>query len=404
MCRERTKSDMEEGDRLRELFGSDSDDDGHEEQHRVAKSSDVGVNGDQGTMGQGDEGVQLKDLFGSDDEEDGGTGMAEAMQTGNKEGENQLEEEEEEEEEKNGPMEIGVRLHDALPLAALSLVKLPNSLAIEPDPFVHSEFEGNEDDRPTIRWKNVLGMHGERLRESNARLVTWSDGSKTLQVGRDWFSVKTIDINRDHSYLYVRNAGLVQCQGKLESKIAFNPIGIGKDDRPRVRSGKHDESRVKVKQTATMVDPLKEREEKHRAEEARIKDKEKLVEKQRQHMRRSIMQARVPQRRDSYLSAAFLEEDDEYDQMREQEEDDDGFIVSDDDDELDIEDVEDERPDLDDEEGAKRLSAIKDSERSEKRLTRDTNILEDSYGGGAGEHQEEPPAKKRAVLIDSDDD
>lgn len=262
-------------------------------------------------------------------------------------------------------------------------------------------------------------MDGEQVMESNARVVTWSDGSQTLSVGGDVFQMKTIDVGRDNSYLYVRHPKLLQCESKLSKKVAFNPIGIGKEDLKTVRKSRKMSSvqRVKVKQTATLVDPLREREEKEKAEEARIKDKEKLVEKQRQHMKRSIMQSSyVPTRRENYLSAAFLEEDDEYHGAHDEEDDVGDFIVSDDADEdiddADIEDVEEleediERPAVDDDDvAAERLNAIKNrvSEiEGGADVNRDEGRLDDS---DAEEHAEgeEQPRKKRAVVLESDSD
>ena len=41
----------------------------------------------------------------------------------------------------------------------------------------------------TIRWKWVTGPDGEPVRQSNARMVRWSDGSMSLKVGADLFDV-----------------------------------------------------------------------------------------------------------------------------------------------------------------------------------------------------------------------
>ncbi|WVQ93688.1 hypothetical protein IAU59_000764 [Kwoniella sp. CBS 9459] len=43
--------------------------------------------------------------------------------------------------------------------------------------------------RNTIRWKWVTGGDGEPMRQSNARMLRWSDGSVSLQLGNDLFDV-----------------------------------------------------------------------------------------------------------------------------------------------------------------------------------------------------------------------
>ncbi|WWC58312.1 uncharacterized protein I303_100852 [Kwoniella dejecticola CBS 10117] len=43
--------------------------------------------------------------------------------------------------------------------------------------------------RNTIRWKWVTGGDGEPTRQSNARMLRWSDGSVSLQLGADLFDV-----------------------------------------------------------------------------------------------------------------------------------------------------------------------------------------------------------------------
>ena len=41
----------------------------------------------------------------------------------------------------------------------------------------------------TIRWREVLDEFGDKKRESNTRLVRWSDGSLSLHLGSEIFDV-----------------------------------------------------------------------------------------------------------------------------------------------------------------------------------------------------------------------
>lgn len=410
------------GNPLEELFGSDSDEQqGNEEVADAYEAIEDGKRESSSPRDGGHGDVDMKDLFGSDDDEDGERGD-------DIPGRGEVDEKElafnsidgEEKKRIREPMEIPVNLYDGLAPKSLVLAKLPNSLRIEPSGFVPSDFKGDDDRVPTIRWRHALDSKtNELIRESNARIVTWSDGSRTLHVGNDSFQVKSIDVGGDHAFLYVRHPNLVQCQSKFMEKLLFNPIGVDKAVRPKVSV--QQESRVKVKQTATLVDPLKEREEKERAEEARIKDKEKLQEKQKQHMRRSIMQSRVPPARNRhYLSAAFLEGDDDddvdaigYGELDHgiEEDEDDGFIVPDDDEEEGEEEghVGEEYVDGagDDDDMAftgrtferqKKRKEI-DEDEEEKGAERLVEILTKNTDDGSG-----GPLKKRAVLIDSDSD
>eukprot|EP00889_Picochlorum_renovo_P002486 jgi/Picre1/29516/NNA_004902.t1 len=197
--------------------------------------------------------VDMKELFGSDDEDIVGEGAPKQQEGEQGGGVAAVAADKEEAEEEGGtrdevgPMHIDVELRDALPLSQLRVAKLPNSLRIEPDAFEREDFKGDDFNGPVIR--------------------------------------------------------------KVQGKFLFNPIGISRADRPKVRPRDGGGPKVKVKQTATLVDPVKEREMKEKMEEARIKDKEKLQEKQ--NYEALDYAGKIPPRRQSYLSAAFLEEDDD---------------------------------------------------------------------------------------------
>ena len=41
----------------------------------------------------------------------------------------------------------------------------------------------------TIRWRTVFDKEGNAVKESNARMVKWSDGSMSLHLGSEIFDV-----------------------------------------------------------------------------------------------------------------------------------------------------------------------------------------------------------------------
>jgi len=61
---------------------------------------------------------------------------------------------------------------------------------------------------------------GEKMRESNARMIKWSDGSLSLQVGSEIFDVSSMPI-KDHSHLYIRQGTGLQGQAVFENKLTF---------------------------------------------------------------------------------------------------------------------------------------------------------------------------------------
>lgn len=195
----------------------------------------------------------------------------------------------------------------------------------------------------------------------------------------------------------------------------FNPISVKHAaSRPKGQSAKS----IKVKQTATLVDPVKASEAKRSEEEARIREKEKLLEKQKQMQRNAILNdpnfARRRYQGTRGLSAAFLEEEDEDGEggrivNEDDYDEDDGWLLGDDDDdEEELEDAADEVAEAGDasQEGdaGRTMASAEAEQRNEAALM---NILAEgkSNDRGAGRREARPSEpKKRKVLISSDSD
>ncbi|KAF6023302.1 LEO1 [Bugula neritina] len=122
---------------------------------------------------------------------------------------------------------------------SLNVAKLPNYLSVEPKPFDPEEYETEIDDgvtdeegrarlkskvENTIRWRYVkdeagnimTDEFGEKIRESNARMVKWSDGSLSLHVGSEIFEISSVPI-KEHSHLYIRQGAVLQGQAVLSA-------------------------------------------------------------------------------------------------------------------------------------------------------------------------------------------
>ncbi|WVO13298.1 hypothetical protein L204_100911 [Cryptococcus depauperatus] len=87
-------------------------------------------------------------------------------------------------------------------------MKLPSYVNIDSRPFDAEYYRATQDEEPidgaahpvaaksmmigvknTIRWRWITGPDGEPIRQSNARMLRWSNGSVTLQLGSDFFDV-----------------------------------------------------------------------------------------------------------------------------------------------------------------------------------------------------------------------
>ncbi|CAF5174805.1 unnamed protein product, partial [Rotaria sp. Silwood1] len=71
------------------------------------------------------------------------------------------------------------------------------------------------------RWRYNTNENGETIRESNTRLVRWSDGSLSLHVGKEIFDVSKANIQSDHNHLFVRHQKSMQAQAVFRTKLSF---------------------------------------------------------------------------------------------------------------------------------------------------------------------------------------
>ncbi|KAF8595394.1 Leo1-domain-containing protein [Ceratobasidium sp. AG-I] len=182
------------------------------------------------------------------------------------------------EEEEEGEMEPPTVLREAevnipkLPLPTSSdhkywMMRMPNFLKLDTKPFHRDTYEGPQEDYEgeerresaimldvsnTIRWRWAQGENGEMKKETNSRIVRWSDGSMSLQLGTEIFDIST---NVDGappttstsasqsqtqpkpvapkragglSYLYTqhKHAGVLQCEVPITGTMTLQPTGM----------------------------------------------------------------------------------------------------------------------------------------------------------------------------------
>jgi RNA polymerase-associated protein LEO1 len=112
------------------------------------------------------------------------------------------------------PTQNAAILHADRPASGVSLhmTKLPNLVGIQTAPFDPYDFDEKEEEEQyngyvhnMIRWRYkrdekgslVRSETGQLERESNTKMVKWSDGSYTLHIGNESFDIQTIDSSKN---------------------------------------------------------------------------------------------------------------------------------------------------------------------------------------------------------------
>jgi RNA polymerase-associated protein LEO1 len=117
----------------------------------------------------------------------------------------------------------------------------PTIISIQPEPF-NTETYDAKDVRPEleedkgkkniklkpdhfIRWRYVTNKNGDKIRQSNARIVKWSDNTKTLFVGKEAFGIKESKLPDQH-HLFARHKiepeSYYEMHGLIKKKITIN--------------------------------------------------------------------------------------------------------------------------------------------------------------------------------------
>ncbi|XP_057657520.1 another transcription unit protein-like [Diorhabda carinulata] len=121
----------------------------------------------------------------------------------------------------------------------IHFVKLPNFLSVETRPFDPETYEDEIDEEETldeegrarlklkventIRWREYVDNEGNIKKESNARVVRWSDGSYSLHLGSEIFDVYKQPLQGDHNHLFIRQGTGLQGQAVFRTKLSFRP-------------------------------------------------------------------------------------------------------------------------------------------------------------------------------------
>ena len=186
-----------------------------------------------------------------DDDDDGGVGHGfdidenEASQPEFSGFPDDDDEEEPEPEPVTNVIEADMPIFPSMMNEQLFFVKMPNFLSVEPRAFdadlydeeVDEEELQDEEGRSrlklkienTIRWRyakdSARGENDEeRERESNARIIRWSDDSASLMLGGEVFDIHQTPLGSgDFSHLFVQQGTGLQGQAVFHRKLTFRP-------------------------------------------------------------------------------------------------------------------------------------------------------------------------------------
>ncbi|CAN0074741.1 unnamed protein product [Ectocarpus sp. 4 AP-2014] len=204
--------------------------------------------------------------------------------------------------------------------------RLPNILGVKTEAFdpdtYEEEAEADEFKFTTniIRWRHKrgnlgrpeLGDDGRALRESNTRLVRWSDGSTQLLVGDEAFDVEEHPIDR--SALFVQQmtdeGSVLQCQGELTKKISFKPSNVlSKAHRTLTLAvRKRAVKGSRIKKYAETIDPEQVKQERARAEEAMHKQARRKHKDYRKYSNEDGSSGRRPAMNIEYLEQGAFDD------------------------------------------------------------------------------------------------
>jgi len=252
---------MSDDDEMHDLFGSDVEEEEEEvvtNSKKPAPETTTGASSSSGTTGgdggkddkgDDDDDDEMKDLFGDEEEEEEDENGASSSKKQKDDGEAQLTENASYLEvetvvstKSQGPGQQ-VFLNEAPATSShdskFVLVRFPNTVSIEEKPFDPETFEfvaqeeGEDeflqvDPENIVRWRLTTDAEGNQIKESNSRLVRWSDGSLQLFVGsHEVLDVAEFKVDDRVNHLYssiesedVENSLLKQ-YGPITSKMSL---------------------------------------------------------------------------------------------------------------------------------------------------------------------------------------
>eukprot|EP00879_Flechtneria_rotunda_P006999 GHRR01007348.1.p1 GENE.GHRR01007348.1~~GHRR01007348.1.p1 ORF type:complete len:349 (+),score=133.14 GHRR01007348.1:242-1288(+) len=262
---------------------------------------DMGAAGNQASANPAGDPIDEDELFG---------GLDDDMDAGNNA---------EPQEDRGPPIDVHAPLLPRPAPDQVLLMKMPNILKVDPRPFDPATFSGGIEEytdarghkrrRPrdinVIRWRYRQDSDGQLHRESNARLVQWSDGTESIMLGDEFLTFDKKDNGKAHTYLYAVRYDVIEGQAHLSKRVTVAPASVHSKLHQRLKMEVNAASQKvdKVKVHFTAKDPEQEK----AAAEKRAEEAARLKAAQERAMARSA--PRMPKR--PAFTAAYLEADEE---------------------------------------------------------------------------------------------
>jgi Leo1-like protein len=173
-----------------------------------------------------------------------------------------------------------------------------------------AQVESAMEERGTLRAMPMIA-------ESNTRLVTWSDGSRTLMVGDEHFSVMDDKQTPESLYVFRKGKDVQSYYGQVGKYVRVQPSMVSKKRNSALLAlSGGAEANSKGRTMLRQIDGLDEKEAKARHEAA--------IKRSREQSRRQAKQRRISERAvhpEARLTRRALEDDDDDDDEEEEDAD-----------------------------------------------------------------------------------
>jgi RNA polymerase-associated protein LEO1 len=258
----------EPADMISELFGdSDSDD----EEGNKSDSEAAQLPNSQTPASEKESVDKPQDAMGSDSDSDDSNDFGDALDAAGNDDEQKEGGEEEKEEEKQEVTTLNLRQVVPPCPPDMQELKLPKTINLEPiaydqDSFVFHETNKDVDDQydesvllpvgNVARWRWSLDSEGNRVKESNTRVIKWSDGTVQLLVGKGTVFDLQVKPVQEHNLVFAKlGEGVIECQTRLSKRAILVPSKrTAQDFSKRLAAIKsRRESKKKIKNTIVKV-------------------------------------------------------------------------------------------------------------------------------------------------------
>ncbi|TIA93218.1 hypothetical protein E3P81_00999 [Wallemia ichthyophaga] len=258
-----------------------------------------------------------------------------------------------------------------------SLARIPNFLNIQSAGFDRQTFEDDDKNLPsnantsnTIRWRWNQDEDGHTVAQSNSRFIRWSDGSLSLQVGKEMYDINlnhdadtdTRTNPRQFAFLHHEKNQVVMGDSVIDTQLNFVPPSLASNVHKKYASTVNDKHFKAAKMK--MVDKETESKDPH-------KELLKKMEDDKKSARNKAKMERAAAKKEAIASGHNLDWSSDDDDLSRaaasrrigargtyEKDQDDGFVVEDEEDGAMEEGIDDEE----DDDGQHSLDSLEDAE------------------------------------------